>query len=90
MMTTSCLMDMESPDLPNYPGSVACSVLDAIEAAGPGGADVDTLVGHTSCGDIVLGQVLRDLRNHGLAWTTADLRYRLTNLGTIVRSLAPN
>ncbi len=82
-------MGMPGEDgLPNYARNVAQAVLDAIEAAGPGGADMETLVGQTSYDNCVLNEVLGDLLTAGLTSTTDDRRHRVTPLGHSVRSLA--
>ena len=89
MSYSSCLMDMQGCDEPAGRAThAAWSVFDAIEAAGPAGADIANLASSTRYDDAFLELVLRNLRNSGMASSTAQMRYRVTPLGAIARSLA--
>ena len=89
-MPSGCyLMDLQCTDIPAcVAADTASTILDAIAAAGPTGADIETLVGKTHYTDTFLRLVLRDLRATGMTWATADLRYRVTPLGETARRLA--
>lgn len=89
MPSDSYLTDLQcQEESANYSTDVGWAVLDAIEAAGPAGADVESLALQTRYDDTFLAQALRNLRNSGMAWTTAEMRYRVTSLGETARSLA--
>ena len=89
MSCGSYLMDTQCNDEPVSAGSdLDWSVLDAIEAAGPAGADMESLASRTRYDNALLNKLLRNLRNAGLARSTAEMRYRVTSLGETARRLA--
>ena len=89
MSYSSCLMDMQGSDEPaNRARQAVWCVFDAIEAAGPAGADVTSLAASTRYDGALLELVLRDLKNFGMASSTAQMRYRVTSIGATARSLA--
>jgi hypothetical protein len=69
------------------PSDGAGPVLDAIDSAGPEGADFSFLLSSTGFDQGFLGSVLRVLQVNGMTTTTADQRYHLTDLGGKARYL---
>ena len=89
MSYRSCLMDLQGDDEPAGRATYAAwSVFDAIEAAGSAGADIASLASSTHYDTVVLERVLRNLRDSGMASSTAQMRYRVTPFGATARSLA--
>jgi hypothetical protein len=91
MSSSSYLTDLQCMDVRASGSSEATwAILDAIEAAGPLGADIEGLASKTHYEGRFLSQVLRNLRETGMASSTADMRYRVTALGKTARSVASN
>ena len=89
MASGSFLMDMQCGDVPaTYSTDIACSVLDAIDAAGEAGADMGSLAFRTHYDASLLSRALRDLQNAGMAWSSAEGRYRVTGRGETMRRIA--
>ena len=72
---------------PANPSDGAGPVLDAIDGAGPDGAEIGELARVTDYDDTFLYQVLRELQGNGMATKTANGRYQLTELGVKARYL---
>ncbi len=70
---------------PPNPSDGAAPVLDAIDAAGPDGADVEELIKRTGYDAHFLEIVLRDLGKNGMTSMTGQNRYHLTDFGAKAR-----